>query len=114
MRKTILFIHQSFPGQFAHLSKKLAQDGHRVATLALTPQGQVEGVSLVRYSLVRPPQENLPNLLQETDVKILRGESAALAMKRLKEQNFTPDVVYAHPGWGRPCLSRRYGPRPGL
>ena len=100
MKKTILFIHQSFPGQFAHISKKLAQEGHRVAALAVTPQGQLDGVSLIRYSLIRAPQEDLPTLLKETDLKILRAESAALAMRRLKEQGFDPDVVYAHPGWG--------------
>jgi glycosyltransferase involved in cell wall biosynthesis len=114
MKKTILFIHQSFPGQFVHLSKKLAQEGHRVAALTLTPQGQVEGVSQVRYSLVRAPQKNLPHLLRETDTKILRGESAALAMRKLRDQDFKPDVVYAHPGWGEAMFVKDIWPETRL
>lgn len=100
MKKTVLFVHQSFPGQFHKLAEKLAREGHRVAALALTPTAEVEGVTLVRYGLVRAPQQELPYLLSETDVKILRGESAAAAMRKLRQQGFNPDVVYAHPGWG--------------
>jgi len=114
MKKTILFIHQSFPGQFAHLAQKLAEEGHRVAALTLTPQGQVEGVSQVRYSLIRAPQKDLPYLLRETDVKILRGESAALAMRKLRDQDFTPDVVYAHPGWGEAMFVKAVWPETRL
>jgi glycosyltransferase involved in cell wall biosynthesis len=110
MKKSILFIHQSFPGQFGHLAKKLAQDGHRVTALALTPQKQVPGVSQVRYTLARRPHKDLPRLLQETDVKILRAESAAIAMTKLKEQGLTPDVVYAHPGWGEALFVKEVWP----
>jgi len=110
MKKSILFIHQSFPGQFGHLAKKLAQDGHRVTALALTPQGRVPGVSQVRYTLARRPHKDLPYLLQETDIKILRAESAAYAMKKLKDQGLTPDVVYAHPGWGEALFVKEVWP----
>lgn len=114
MKKTILFIHQSFPGQFVHLSEKLAKEGHRVAALALTPQGQVDGVTQVRYNLVRNPQKKLPYLLGETELKILRGESAAQAMGKLRDQNFTPDVVYAHPGWGEALFVKAIWPETRL
>jgi glycosyltransferase involved in cell wall biosynthesis len=110
MKKSILFIHQSFPGQFGHLAKKLAEDGHRVTALALTPQKRVPGVSQVRYTLARHPQKDLPRLLQETDVKLLRAESAAIAMSKLKEQGLTPDVVYAHPGWGEAMFVKEVWP----
>lgn len=110
MKKSILFIHQSFPGQFGRLAQKLAEEGHRVIALTLTPQGQVPGVSQVRYSLKRPPEKDLPYLLKETDVKILRGESAAAAMQKLKDQGFNPDVVYAHPGWGEALFVKKVWP----
>lgn len=110
MKKNILFIHQSFPGQFGHLAQHLAQEGHRVVALALTPQGEVDGVSLVRYHLVRKPEENLPALLQEPDVKILRAHSAAVAMHKLDQQGFRPDVVYAHPGWGEALFVKTVWP----
>jgi glycosyltransferase involved in cell wall biosynthesis len=114
MKKSILFIHQSFPGQFGHLAKKLAEDGHRVTALALTPQKRVPGVSQVRYTLARRPHKDLPLLLQETDVKILRAESAAIAMTKLKEQGLTPDVVYAHPGWGEAMFVKEIWPHTRL
>ncbi|MGD9974511.1 MAG: glycosyltransferase [Desulfatirhabdiaceae bacterium] len=110
MKKSILFIHQSFPGQFGRLAQKLAEEGHRVIALALTPQGQVPGVSQIRYSLKRTPGKDMPYLLKETDVKILRGESAADAMQKLKSQGFNPDVVYAHPGWGEALFVKEVWP----
>jgi glycosyltransferase involved in cell wall biosynthesis len=110
MKKNILFIHQSFPGQFGHLAEHLAQEGHRVVAMALTPQGEVDGVSLVRYNLVRKPQEDLPDLLREPDVKILRAQSAALTMRKLDQQGFKPDVVYAHPGWGEAMFVKTIWP----
>ncbi len=108
--KKILFIHQSFPGQFLHVAKKLAEEGHQVLALALTPQQEIEGVKTVVYPLVRGPLEGLPFLLKEQDAKILRGESAASAMLSLKDQGFNPDIVYAHPGWGEALFVKTIWP----
>ena len=99
--RTILFIHQAFPGQFAELAQSLVADGHKVYALAMNPQAQLPGVTLIKYSPVRTQNtEGMPYLLQEMDSKILRGESAFKAMTLMRERGLNPDVVYAHPGWG--------------
>lgn len=114
MKKNILFIHQAFPGQFHQLSRQLAREGHNVAGLALSPQSRVEGVTLIQYKLVRTPQEDLSPVMNDLDVKMVRGESAAAAMTELRRRNFYPDVVYAHPGWGEALFVKDIWPETRL
>lgn len=99
--RTILFIHQAFPGQFSELAQSLVADGHKVYALAMNPQAQLPGVTLIKYSPIRTQNtEGMPYLLQELDSKVLRGESAFKALVLMRERGLNPDVVYAHPGWG--------------
>lgn len=99
--RTILFIHQAFPGQFEHLARTLAAEGNRVYALALNPQKQVQGVKLMQYRPVREQlDEEHSRMLRELDAKLIRGESVYKALKELKRRGLNPDVVYAHPGWG--------------
>lgn len=98
--RTILFMHQSFPGQFGSLAASLAAEGHKVYALALNPQGGVPGVAIARYAPLREQPEGMASLLQDIDAKLIRAESAYKAMKGMKKQGINPDVIYAHPGWG--------------
>jgi len=34
---------------------------------------------------------------------VLHGQAVARGCLDLKKSGFMPDVVYAHPGWGKPC-----------
>lgn len=109
--RTILFIHQAFPGQFGALAQSLAADGHKVFSLALNPQGKLSDVTLIRYTPLRKQlSEELPYLQRELDAKIVRGESAYNAMKVLKEKGLNPDVIYAHPGWGEALFVKNVWP----
>lgn len=100
----ILFIHQNFPGQFRYLAPALAALGHRVFALAINqPTALLAGVTVVRYGIDAPRDSEGKPLVVEGDdwnMKVLRGKSAARAMQALKERDFFPDVVFAHPGWG--------------
>lgn len=110
-KRTILFIHQAFPGQFASLAASLAAEGHRVIGLGMNPQGRLPGVTLVRYAPVRVQGEkDMPLLLQDADAKLIRGQSAYEAMKGLKKQGLNPDVIYAHPGWGEAMFAKNIWP----
>ncbi|GAB6059483.1 glycosyltransferase [Desulfonatronum parangueonense] len=102
-KKNILFIHQSFPGQFGYLAPVLAKDGHQVVALTLHPAPQIPGVKILPYKLSRKPMQGLPYLMQEQDAKMLRAEGVARICEDLRSKGFTPDVIYAHPGWGE-CL----------
>lgn len=114
--RTILFIHQAFPGQFGNIARSLVEDGHKVHALALNPQSTVPGVTMLRYLPVRKqqPSETIPYLLQELDAKTLRGESAHEAMKLLRKRGFNPDVIYAHPGWGEILFVKNVWPQARL
>lgn len=109
--RTILFIHQAFPGQFGALAKSLVAEGHRVFALAMNPQEALPGVNLVRYMPVRRQEsDKWPFLMREFDVKLIRAESAMKAMKAMKARGLNPDVIYAHPGWGETLFVRNVWP----
>lgn len=109
--RTILFIHQSFPCQFNELARSLAQDGHKVVALAMTPQDALPGVTQYRYMPLRgQDNENTPYLLRDMDAKLIRAESAYKAMKLLKSKGLNPDVIYVHPGWGEALYVKNVWP----
>lgn len=97
-----LFIHQNFPGQFKHLSRALARQGHKV--IALTPrvkqQAKWGGVTIMPYRINASTGKDVHNWLIDTDTKIKRADACWQAARKLKEAGFTPDVIIAHPGWG--------------
>lgn len=110
--RTILFIHQSFPGQFGALAQSLAEEGHRVFALALNPQKKIPGVTTIRYLPPRQQEsEKWPFLLRDMDAKLIRAEGAHVAMKSLKEHGLKPDVIYAHPGWGESLFVKNVWPK---
>ncbi|MCF8104311.1 MAG: glycosyltransferase [Desulfohalobiaceae bacterium] len=113
-KKNILFIHQSFPGQFAYLAPVLAKDGHQVVALTLNKAPEVPGVKVLPYKLDRKTVHGLPYLLQEQDSKILRAEGVAKTCKEMRDKGFFPDVVYVHPGWGEAMYVKTIWPETRL
>lgn len=111
-----LFIHQNFPGQFRHLAPALAADGHEVVALGM--RAQSEALPGVRYVCHRVAQgvdakAQAPQL-RDLYGKLLRGESAAATLQRLKEQGFAPDVIFVHPGWGEGLFAQDVFPHARL
>jgi glycosyltransferase involved in cell wall biosynthesis len=103
----VLFIHQNFPGQYKHLAPKLASLGHRVKALCVNQMhGSMPGVDVIRYPITRGSSANILPLVSEFETKVIRGEACARAMRKLKEQGFTPDIILAHPGWGEAMFAK--------
>ncbi|HYD97549.1 MAG TPA: glycosyltransferase family 4 protein [Noviherbaspirillum sp.] len=97
----ILFVHQSFPGQYRHLAPALAARGHQVAALTMGAKPAAQpGVNVVRYTVRRGNAPGMHPWAAEFETKVLRGESAAFASLKLGTEGFKPDVICAHPGWG--------------
>jgi glycosyltransferase involved in cell wall biosynthesis len=97
----ILFIHQSFPGQFGNIAARLARNKkHKVVALAMNKLPASEGVQVRHYSLIRSPAKDSHPLLRDQESSVLRAEACAAAAHALKQEGFTPDVIVAHPGWG--------------
>jgi glycosyltransferase involved in cell wall biosynthesis len=106
-----LFIHQNFPGQYKALAPRLAALGHRVKALCVNePKGGMPGVDIVRYPIARGTSPNIHPLVAEFETKVIRGEACARAMRKLKDQGFTPDIILAHPGWGEPMFAKEVFP----
>lgn len=111
----VLFIHQSFPGQFAHLALDLARDKkNKVVALSIEKLATPVGVQVYNYSLLRRPAAESHPLLREQESKVLRAEACAAAAMQLKKDGFEPDVVIAHPGWGEALFIKDVFPKARL
>ena len=104
-RMRILFIHQNFPGQFKHLAPALAAQGHEIVALCINnPSAPTPGVKVVRhhpqFTAPAPGGDADATALQELRNKMERGASVARALQALQRGGFTPDLIYAHSGWG--------------
>lgn len=104
-RMRILFVHQNFPGQFKHLAPALAARGHEVIALSINkPSAATPGVKVVLHKpRFTPPATEADAdaiALLELRNKMERGVSVAHALEALQREGFTPDLIYAHSGWG--------------
>ncbi len=104
----ILFIHQSMPGQFAHLARRLAENpANRVLFLTRPRPARIHGVVKIEYKLPVAPKGGTHPFLQNLQNGVLHAEGAALAMLSFQKQyRIRPDVIYAHPGWGETLFIR--------
>ena len=109
----ILYIHQSFPGQYQNIVKHLENDSNiRQIALGAHPTSANLGEN-IQYFLYQMNRGNTPNihpLALETESKVIRGEACANAALSLKEQGFKPDLICAHPGWGESLFLKSIWP----
>lgn len=100
----ILFVHQNFPGQYPHLARTLAQQGHRVVGLGehsnLRDRPDLPGVTRIGYAAPQPGNPNTHPYLRDFEGHVRRGQQVVRSLLKLQEQGFVPDLIYAHPGWG--------------
>lgn len=96
----ILFVHQNFPGQFIHLSAALVQIGHEVVALSINQRIPIPGVKVFYYKPTSGSTPQIHPLATDFETKVIRAEACANAAVQLKQQGFSPDIIYAHTGWG--------------
>lgn len=98
----ILFVHQSFPGQYRNVIRHLSRFNHRIVGLGINPLAEKLPAN-VQYHRYQPYRSNCVGIdpwLLDVDTKLIRGQSCANAAFSLKSQGFQPDIICAHPGWG--------------
>ena len=73
----ILFIHQSFPGQFKFLAPELARLGHKVTVLMPRKGDRTKwrGVEVVPYRIERRSTDGIHPWLIDFESKTIRGEA---------------------------------------
>jgi glycosyltransferase involved in cell wall biosynthesis len=97
----ILFLHNSFPGQYGHLAAALAADpAHQVVFASAEGEGSLPGVSRAPYRAARPVRESTHPYLRWMEGAVLTGQAVYRLCHQLKAGGFVPDVVCAHSGWG--------------
>jgi glycosyltransferase involved in cell wall biosynthesis len=101
MTRTVLFVHQNFPGQYRHLAPALQARGDRVVAIGGPTSQPLPAIPLHRYDPL-PPGGVPPCHPWAADfqTKILRGEAVARCLESLLDDGLRPDLVVGHPGWG--------------
>ena len=112
MKKTILFVHQNFPGQFKHLAPALSGK-YNIHSVSMIPSN-IKGISHHIYSPYRESSMNIHRLAMEFETKIIRAEACADMAYKLKGEGFNPDLIIGHPGWGELLFLKEVWPNSKL
>lgn len=97
----ILFIHQNFPGQFRRIAHLWSQQpGWEVIGMGRQTAPGLESVRWIPYTLHRQGLKDQHPYLRQMETAVLHGQAVARKLMQLKQQGWTPDVIFAHPGWG--------------
>ena len=99
---TVLFVHHDFPAQYQGLvGHYLKQPGVRVCAIRDARQAApVTGVIDAPYHDFGQAPAGLHPLAKNIEEQIRRGAAAMDAAKRLRRKGLSPDLIFAHPGWG--------------
>ena len=111
----ILVIHPSFPGQFLFLAPYLGKNPENKVYFLAEDNSigvQLAGVKLGLYT--KPSEKDLKRTsalgpLSTIGEAMLKGQQAVKAFDYLKNhENFTPDVIVGHTGWGSLLYAKDY------
>lgn len=106
-----LFLHNAFPGQFGHLAAALARDpDNQVVFASAQSEGSLPNIRHETYAAARPVRPSLHPYLRWMEGAVLTGQAVYRLGHQLKEQGFTPDIIYAHSGWGPALYIRELFP----
>jgi glycosyltransferase involved in cell wall biosynthesis len=111
----ILLVHQNFPGQFRHVAPALVARGHEVAVI--TDGKNKANITHLsgRYSYDPPDRKTVADagapLAGHYAQVAGRGQAAARVAAKMRDQRgFTPDLIFAHPGWGEAMFLKAVWP----
>ncbi|MGH6741894.1 MAG: glycosyl transferase family 1, partial [Bradyrhizobium sp.] len=95
----LLFVHQTFPGQYLHIIRHLQAAGHNVVFIAQHCDQEFPGIRILRYlpAPLAPPSNSFVNDLEGG---VMNGLAVARLCEGLKRDGFIPDIVVGHTGWG--------------
>ncbi|MEM9232855.1 MAG: glycosyltransferase, partial [Pseudomonadota bacterium] len=99
----ILFLHNNYPAQFGAIGHYLAAEGWDVRFMTQRSGTKSDVIDVTVYRDRKPPKEYHVGhpVLQSTGKAVVTGLSAMeVALHLRKSQNYIPDVMVAHSGWG--------------
>src|SRR5579862_1829011 len=95
----LLFVHQTFPGQYPHVIRYLVAAGHTVVFIAQHRDTTIEGVRMLQY-VVGSLTPEVGAYAVDLEGGVTNGLAVARLCEGLKHEGFTPDVIVGHTGWG--------------
>jgi glycosyltransferase involved in cell wall biosynthesis len=96
-----LFIHQNFPGQYAHIARHLAQQAqHRVYYITQADLNDIPNVIKLVYKPKLPLVSTCHSYSAAFDAAVRTGIAASDACLSLRSSGVIPDIVVGHSGWG--------------
>ncbi|WP_319402151.1 glycosyltransferase family 4 protein [uncultured Anaeromusa sp.] len=112
----ILFVHQSFPGQFVNLALQLAKqpENQIVFLCEEKDQPQIPNVLRATFKQTRFARKETHHYLRNAENAILQGQAAYRTGLNLKQQGFEPDIVYGHAGFGAAMYMKDLYPKAPL
>lgn len=94
----VLIVHHNTPGQFGRLARALAARGHDVTFIGQHQRQELPGIRFVSYApgRLRPIHFLLGDLNRTAE----NGRQVFAAVRQLANDNWIPDLVIGHDGWG--------------
>ncbi|WP_374650944.1 glycosyltransferase [Dongia sp.] len=105
-----LFVHRDFPGQFGALATRLAQSTHHRVVFINSTTAESAEIDLRRYRPKRAPARTTHHYLHNFESGVLNGQAVYEICHKLQAESFTPDVIFAHCGWGTALYLREAFP----
>jgi glycosyltransferase involved in cell wall biosynthesis len=96
----LLIVHQNFPGQFRHVALEAVRRRCEVVAIGRDTAPGLEGVRLFRYRTSGTRQNGIHAYLRTYEEAVTDGQKVYQILKKLKLEDYRPDVILAHPGWG--------------
>ena len=108
----VLFVHNNFPAQYRHIARALAdRPGNKVVAIGSTTAASQPDIRLLKYSSTAADVSPVHPFARRFDVECRRAEEVLYALSSLAGSGFTPDLIFAHPGWGETLPLRTMFPK---
>jgi len=109
----LLFVHQNFPGQWVHIAKHYARNGHEVMAIRDAANPKKDFVTTAAYSFNLPKWTSAHPVPLAThfEERVARAEAVGVAALELKKRGFEPDLIAGHGGWGETLVLKEVWPK---
>lgn len=93
----------------------LAKDtDNQVLGFSMNGNPNYEQIKVINYKPNRSSSSSVHPWVKEFETKVIRGEAAYKAALQLKADDFYPDAIIAHPGWGESLFLKDVWPKTKL
>lgn len=102
------------PGQYKHLARAFgAEGGHRIYFITKHKSAEIAGVTRITYGMPKldaPPPSH--RYLATAARGVMQGQQVWRVCRQLQQrENFTPEIIICHPGWGDALFLREIFPQ---